>query len=333
MPSIQTTKTKDSRNNFVGKLLRMQESGIIIVTVLFICFITSVNRVFISPDNLTNILRSVGFTLITAVGMTLVLISGGLDLSVGSVMALGGVACGLAMKMGIPCWLAIILGAALGAIIGMINGYIIVKINIPPLIVTLGMQYMARGLVFILTEGVPVYPLPKMFQSIEQSQLLGIPTVVYIAFILAVIGHIILTRTAFGRAIYAVGGNVEAARISGIKTDKVRSLVYIITGALAALTGIMMASRLGSAQAGAGTGYELTVITAAIIGGTSTFGGIGTIFGTAVGALFVEILSNSMTLMRVSVYWQNLVIGAILVLAVVLDQYRRKIMVQKAIRQ
>ncbi|QUH31816.1 ABC transporter permease [Vallitalea guaymasensis] len=318
---------------FLQSFLAKQESSIIIATVIYAVFVTMVNGTFFTSGNIFNIFRSTGFTLITTVGMTFILITAGLDLSVGSVLALGGVVTGLAFKAGMPVPIAILAGLSVGAVIGAINGAIIVKAGIPPLIVTLGMQYVARGLVSVITQGVPIYPLPESFQRLEQSKFLGISLVIYVAFIIAVIGHLILKRTAFGRSIYAVGGNTEAARISGINTKKVTFSIYVITSTLAALAGILMAARLGSAEAAAGTGYELTVICASIIGGTSTFGGMGSIIGATVGALFMEILTNSLTLMRISVYWQNLVVGVILILAVLLDQYKRNAMLRKSIKK
>jgi len=327
------TKLADKKTNLFGIFLRKQESSIIIATVFYMIFVTMVNKTFITPGNQFNILRSTGFTLITTVGMTLILITGGLDLSVGSVLALGGVITGLCLKAGLPLAVAILAGVLTGTVIGVINGFIIIKAGIPPLIVTLGMQYIARGLVSVVTKGVPIYPLPESFQSIEQTKLAGIPVVVIIALLIAAIGHITLSKTAFGRAVYAVGGNAEAARISGINTRKVTFRVYVITSTLAALAGILMAARLGSAEAAAGTGYELTVICASIIGGTSTFGGIGSILGATVGALFMEILTNSLTLMRISVYWQNMVVGVILILAVFLDQYRRNLLLRKSVKK
>lgn len=324
---------KTAGRGLLQVFLAKQESSIIIATVIYAVFVTMINSTFFTSGNIFNVFRSTGFTLITTVGMTFILITAGLDLSVGSVLALGGVVTGLACKAGVPIPLAILAGLLVGALIGAINGAIIVKAGIPPLIVTLGMQYVAKGLVAVITQGVPVYPLPQSFQNLEQSKFLGISLVIYIAFIIAIIGHLVLKRTAFGRSIYAVGGNSEAARISGINTKKVTFSIYVITSTLAALAGILMASRLGSAEAAAGTGYELTVICASIIGGTSTFGGMGSIIGATVGALFMEILTNSLTLMRISVYWQNLVVGVILILAVLLDQYKRKAMMRKSIKK
>jgi ribose transport system permease protein len=205
--------------------------------------------------------------------------------------------------------------------------------KIPPLIATLGMQFAARGLVSVITKGVPVYPLPKSFTSIEQLKLFGaVPLVVVIALLIAFLFHGILNHTPFGRFVYAVGGNEEAARISGINTGRVKFLVYLISSSLAALAGVLMAMRLGSGEAAVGSGYELTVICGAVIGGTSIIGGAGTIFGAILGGLFMEVLTNSLTLMHISVYWQQLVVGTILILAVMLDQYKRDLMLRSSLR-
>lgn len=309
--------------------MQKQESSIVIATIVYVIFVTCINPTFLSTGNIFNVLRTTGFTLITVVGMSLVLITGGLDLSVGSVLALGGVITGMMCKAGVPVLFAIIAGVLVGGI----NGLIIVKAGIPPLIVTLGMQYAARGLVSVLTQGVPIYPLPEGLMKIEQTRIFNIPMVVIVAVMIAVIGHILLSKAPFGRAIYALGGNEEAAKISGINTKKTKFSVYVITSTLAALAGVFMAARLGSAEAAAGSGYELTVICGAIIGGISTFGGMGTIIGASIGALFMEVLTNSLTLMRVSVYWQNLVVGVILVLAVLLDQYKRQLILKNSIKK
>lgn len=313
--------------------MQKQESSIVIATIVYVIFVTCINPTFLSTGNIFNVLRTSGFTLITVVGMSLVLITGGLDLSVGSVLALGGVITGMMCRAGVPVFFAIIAGVFVGGIIGGINGLIIVKAGIPPLIVTLGMQYAARGLVSVLTQGVPIYPLPEGLMKIEQTRIFNIPMVVIVAVMIAVIGHILLSKAPFGRAIYALGGNEEAAKISGINTKKTKFSVYVITSTLAALAGVFMAARLGSAEAAAGSGYELTVICGAIIGGISTFGGMGTIIGASIGALFMEVLTNSLTLMRVSVYWQNLVVGVILVLAVLLDQYKRQLILKNSIKK
>ena len=331
-----TDKTQTRLHSDVKKRIRWffsrQESSIVIATVLYMIVVACVNPVFISSNNLFNVLKAMGYTLITVVGMALVLITGGLDLSVGSTLALGGIITGMACNAGVPLALAILFGVLTGTLIGALNGLIIVKAKIPPLIVTLGMQYIVRGMVSVLTQGVPIYPLPKALTAIDPTKVMGIPMVVIVALLIAFIGHIGLSRTPFGRSVYALGGNEEAARISGINCQKTKMMVYVITGSLAALAGVFMASRLGSAEAAVGTGYEMTTICGAIIGGVSTFGGIGTILGAMIGAFFMEVLTNSLTLMRVSVYWQNVVVGVVLIVAVLLDQYKRDLIRRNAIK-
>jgi ribose transport system permease protein len=190
--------------------------------------------------------------------------------------------------------------------------------------VTLGTQYIARGVCVGITKGVPIYPLPQAFQNIEQENWFWrLPNIVIIAGVIAFIAFVVIKYTTFGRNVYAVGGNKEAARISGVNVNRVSFSVYVLTGALAGLTGVLMAARLASGQPNAGTGYELTVIAAAVIGGTSAFGGVGSIVGSALGAIFMQIMGNSLTLMRIDVYWQNVAIGVILLVAVIIDQYRR----------
>ena len=315
------------------RFVHRQESSVIIALVVYVLFVSMVNNVFISSGNIFNIFRSSGFALISISGTALVLIIGGLDLSIGSVLALGGVVSGLVAKSGAPIVVAILAGILVGSCIGLINGFVIVKMRVPPLIATLGMQFAARGLVSVITKGVPVYPLPKSFTSIEQFKLFGsIPLVVVVALLIAVLFHVILNHTAFGRFVYAVGGNDEAAKISGINIGRIKFLVYLISSSLAALAGVLMAMRLGSGEAAVGTGYELTVICGAVIGGISIMGGAGTIFGAILGGLFMEVLTNSLTLMRISVYWQQLVVGTILILAVVLDQYKRELMLRSSLR-
>lgn len=256
--------------------------------------------------------------------MTYVLISAGLDLSVAPVFALGGIIASITVTNGVPAWLSILIGTSVGAITGLINGVLIVWFNIPALIVTLGMMYMARGTILIITQGVAIYPLTEAFNTLGQGNFLEIPYVIWIALILAIFAHLVLVYTPFGRAVYAIGGNEETSRLAGLNVEATKTSVYVLCGIFAAFAGTVMAGRLNSAQPNVGTGYELLVIAAVIIGGTSLFGGSGTILGTAAGALLTTVISNGMVLMKISAYWQNLVVGIIIILAVGIDQYRRK---------
>lgn len=301
-----------------------EQLGIGIVLIILLIIIGSVNSNFFSPENITNVLRSTSYIFIIGIAMTFVLITGGLDLSVGAVMAVGGILTGLAATNGVPTVFSILIGLLFGAAVGAVNGILVVKARIPALIVTLGMMYACNGLTLIITQGTPVYPLPDGLKIIGQGSVCSIPNSIIVALVLAIIGAFVLKKTPYGRSVYAVGGNFETARVSGIDVNKVQISVYILVGVAAALTGILMAGRLNSAQPSAGNGYELKVVAAVVIGGTSMFGGSGKISGTFLGALLMIVIENGMLLMRISAYWQRLVVGVIMVLAVGLDQYRRK---------
>lgn len=303
----------------------MQESGVLVIVVVYVIIVTCINSAFISSGNIINVLRSAGYTLIPALGMTLVFICGGLDISIGSTLAIGSTISALFAQGSMPAGLAMLMGCFFGLLVGLFNGFAIVQLGIPSLIVTLGTQYAGRGVVYILTKGVAIYPLPDSFQALEQTAVFSIPMIVIVAAALSIAAHIVMSKTTYGRSLYAVGGNQESAKLAGIRIKGTSIAAYAVTGALAAFTGVMMAARLGSGQAGSGEGLEMTVIAACVIGGTSVTGGSGTILGTVLGALFMSILENSMTLMKVSVYWQKVVIGLLLIGACILDIYKKKL--------
>jgi ribose/xylose/arabinose/galactoside ABC-type transport system permease subunit len=317
-------EVKIKKMNIWQKIMNKREMGMAIPLVLLIIVIGIVNPVFLNVGNIINVLRQTAFTFIIGVAMTLVLIGGGLDLSVGSVLALGGVISGLAMLAGIPVWISVLLGVLVGVAIGLFNGIVVTRFKIPSLIVTLGMMYFARGVVQVLTRGNPVYPLPEQFNFLGQGFIWGIPVVIIVAAVLGIIGHIVLSQTAFGRSVYAAGGNRETARLSGINVNRVQTWVYVLCGGSAGLAGVLTAARLASALSNAGMGMELQVIAAVIIGGTSMFGGSGSILGTLIGVTLMNVIANGMILVRISVYYQSMVIGAIIILAVGIDQYNRQ---------
>jgi ribose/xylose/arabinose/galactoside ABC-type transport system permease subunit len=314
--------------SFLNKILKRRESGILIPLILIFLFSGIMTPKFFSFQNISNILFQASFVAIIGVAMTFVLILAGLDLSVGSVLGLCGVVSGYALLNGIPIPIAIVLGLLTGMAIGLFNGFIIAKLKMPTFIVTLSSMYVARGMCEFLTRGEPVYPLPRVFNEIGQGRLMigkfAIQWPVIIAVVFAVIGHFILTRTTFGRAIVAIGGNKETARLSGIKVVRNSIIVYMIAAGCAAACGIVTAARLGSALSNAGTGMEMNVIASCIIGGTSMFGGSGSILGTMIGALLMTTVTNAMAMLRVSVFLQKVVIGAIILIAVGIDQYSRK---------
>jgi ribose/xylose/arabinose/galactoside ABC-type transport system permease subunit len=324
--SEQATKQGETRKrgNFWRRLSEKSELGIAVPLLLLIVIVGVVNPVFFNVDNIINVLRQSSFTFIIGVAMTFVLVGGGLDLSVGSVLALGGVISGLALLAGVPIWISVVLGVLAGVVVGLFNGIVVAMFKIPSLIVTLGMMYFARGVVQVLTRGNPVYPLPEAFNFLGQGFIAGVPVVVIAAAVLGISGHVVLTQTAYGRSVFALGGNRETARLSGINVQRVTIWIYVICGAASGLTGVLTAARLASALSNAGTGMELQVIAGCIIGGTSMFGGSGSILGTLIGVAFMNIIANGMVLMKISVYYQSMVIGAIIILAVGIDQYNRK---------
>ena len=324
--SEQATKQGETRKrgNFWRRLSEKSELGIAVPLLLLIVIVGVVNPVFFNVDNIINVLRQSSFTFIIGVAMTFVLVGGGLDLSVGSVLALGGVISGLALLAGVPIWISVVLGVLAGVVVGLFNGIVVAMFKIPSLIVTLGMMYFARGVVQVLTRGNPVYPLPEAFNFLGQGFIAGVPVVVIAAAVLGIFGHVVLTQTAYGRSVFALGGNRETARLSGINVQRVTIWVYVLCGAASGLTGVLTAARLASALSNAGSGMELQVIAGCIIGGTSMFGGSGSILGTLIGVAFMNIIANGMVLMKISVYYQSMVIGAIIILAVGIDQYNRK---------
>lgn len=307
----------------------LQESSIILLTFLYVIIVQIMNPIFLSKDNVINMLRSAAYLLIPSLGMTFVLISGNIDLSVCTVMGMGGILCCMFITSGVPILLSILLGLVIAFVVGAINGYLVTKFSIPPMIMTLGMQYVAKGVIYVLTQGKPVYPLPKEFLALDKIYLGDIPIIVIVALLLALLCYVILKKTRFGREVYAVGGNGESARMSGISQKKITILCFVISALMAVFAGIAMAARVGSAQSSTGTGYELNAIVACLIGGTSITGGAGGVIGTIFGALFIEILKNGLLMMRVNVYWQQLLIGVVVVLAVIWDQYRRMLQMKK----
>lgn len=327
-------REKNKGNKFSDWFLRKPESGIILILILFVAFATCVNPSFLAGKNVINIFRASGFTLISVVGTALVLITSGLDLSIGSVYALGAVVSGICMTtLAMPIPIAILMGLIVGLVCGILNGILIVYANVPPMIATLGMQYIARGVVSVLTKGVPIYPLPDAFINIESTKVFGVvPIIIPISVSLAIAAHFILSKTVFGRSVYAIGGNQEAARISGINIRRVKMIIYMAMGVLAALAGILMASRMGSGEPSTGTGLEMKVICGAVIGGISISGGMGTMFGAVLGAVFMESLTNSLTVLKIDVYWQNVVFGIVMILSVLLDQYKRLLMKKSSIK-
>lgn len=290
---------------------------------------------FLTTANFFNVLRQTSVNLCIAVGMTLVILTGGIDLSVGSVLALSGaVAAGLAHQgfsveganlfvgftFGGCCFAALIIGAVFGCF----NGLLVTRFKVPPFVATLGVMTIARGLTMLYTGGFPITNLGGGFEFVGTGWLLGIPMPVWIAVVIIAIFAFFLKKTRTGRYIYAIGGNEKASLLSGIRVDRVVLLVYTLAGILAAVAGVLVTSRLDSAQPNAGSGYELDAIAAVVIGGGSLSGGRGTIVGTVIGALIIGVLNNGLVLLNVSPFWQQVVKGFVILLAVIMDRYSAK---------
>ncbi|MGC9399690.1 MAG: ABC transporter permease [Anaerolineae bacterium] len=283
---------------------------------------------FFGWTNISNILRAFSWIAIAAFGEGMIIIIGGIDLSVGAVMALSGLTSALSLDLGLPVFFAILVGLLTGALVGWINGLLVGHLNLPPFMVTLGTMSIARGLIFGLTGGWPVRTLPPEFRAFGQNSLnLGIfalPVPVLIMLGLALLMELLLTQTVLGRYIYTLGHNEEALRVVDVSVRQIKVLVYTLGGLLTAVGGLLMTARLGVAVPTAATGYELNIIAAAVIGGASLFGGEGNVRGILLGAIIMQVMQNGLVLLGFPAYWQTLAIGIMILLFILLDHWRRQ---------
>ena len=296
---------------------------LVILMVVVVMFVTMcfASPYFFSSSNLLAVLLSLSLEAIMGVGMVNLMVSGGFDMSIGSIVALtGGIAAAL-LKAGVPIPLAVTAGFVVGGLVGSFNGFAIAKLGITPFVTTLATQSMCRGLVLVFMNGKNVGSLPESFTWIGQFKIGDVQLPVIYALVIVIIGHFLMSKSRFFRQNYYIGGNFKAAKLSGIHTDRMQIVNYMIMGLLAAFAGIVLAARLGSASTTAGTGMELKVITAVIIGGASMSGGEGTVVGAFLGCILMSLIANAMTLLDVSVYWQTFVTGFTLLLAVLIDRY------------
>ena len=274
---------------------------------------------FLTVDNLRNVLEQTSINAVVAVGMTFVILTGGIDLSVGSVVALSGVALATALKAGAPLPVALLAGIAAGSAAGLVNGLLITRGKLPPFIATLGMMSVARGLTLFWTDGRPVSGFDAAFRWLATGRVLTIPVPVLITAALYLAAHFLLNRTRFGLYVYAIGGNEEATRLSGVAVRFHKTMVYVMAGLMSAIASVILTARLNSAQPIAGMMYELDAIAATVIGGTSLLGGSGTIGGTLIGALIMGVLRNGLNLLGISSFLQQVVIGLVIIAAVLVD--------------
>jgi ribose transport system permease protein len=310
------------RERFSDVVSQLAAAGALIV-VFVILSIASPE--FLTADNLFNVGSQTAVVAVIAVGMTLVIITAGIDLSVGSVAALSGVAGAILMvSYGLPVPVGILGGVFVGAACGLVNGLLVAFAGLNPFIATLGMLSVARGLVYISTGAIAVFGAPEAFRLLGQGVLGPIPIPIIVIIIVAIAGYVVLSRTRLGRYAYAMGSNLEAVRLSGIPIRRYLTSVYVISGALAGLGGMIAASRVNSGQPNFGIGLELDVIAAAVIGGASLFGGQGTILGTLIGAFLIALIRNGSVLLNINTFYQDVIIGVVIWLAVFWDQYRRR---------
>ena len=305
----------------------------LLVLMLMILAMSVLSDRFLTVANGWNIMRQISVNVCLSIGMTLVIVSGGIDLSVGSILALtGAIAAGM-IKFPIPLpwmgveiqfttWGAIVAALIVGVGLGWFNGQMITRLKIPPFVATLGMLSIARGLTMLWTKGFPITGLGEDFAVLGTRTALGVPVPVWMAAVLVLLCSVMSKKTRLGRYIYAIGGNEQTAKLSGVNVNRIKIVVYTMAGALSAVAGLITTSRLDSAQPNAGTGYELDSIAAVVIGGTSLSGGRGSIVGTVIGCLIIGVLNSGLVLLDVSPFWQQVIKGAVILVAVAIDRMR-----------
>lgn len=319
---LQVNVEKASGSNRYKNMLR--KLGPLLGFIILCIVLSIVSEQFLTVSNLLNVTRQVSINAVIAVGMTLVILTGGIDLSVGSIVAFAGSVTAGLLVGGLSIPMAVLAGLLLGTFIGMMNGIFITYGKIPPFIATMGMMTIVRGYTLVYTDGRPITGFSEGFRSLGGGYVGSVPIPVIIMILIFILAWLILKKNKFGRYIYAIGGNEEAARLSGINTRKNLIGVYSIAGLLAALSGIILASRLNSAQPTAGAAFEMDAIAAVVLGGTSLAGGRGTIVGTLVGALIIGVLDNGLNLLNVSSFYQQVAKGVVILLAVLMDRKQGK---------
>jgi ribose transport system permease protein len=306
------------------RLLTVPEIGVLVPLLLLCGTFFAIDPHFLAPDSISVMLRALAFVGIIAIAQTWLMIAGEIDLSVGSVAGLGAIVATLVMQQTGLTSVGIVAGLLTGALAGLINGLVVVRFGLPGFIATLGMLYIARGANYLLCKGYPVHPLPESFTAFGAAEPLGISWAFIIFALLALLSDLALRRTVYGRRVLATGGNAEVARIAGIRTGAVRAYCYVASGLAAALAGILLSAQLGVGQPENGTGWELDVIASVVIGGVSLFGGLGTVAGTILGLLVMQVVRSGLVVAGVNTHWQTVAVGVIMIAAVGLDLLRRR---------
>lgn len=306
---------------------RVREVNVLVAIVIMGAIIAAYTPYFFTTNNLMGVSRAFSLTAIMSIGMVMVIITGGIDLSVGSAMGLASLVTALAFQAGWPMGASISAGLGVGFLFGLTNGLLVTAIGLPPFIATLGTLSIGRGLMYMITRGVPVTPeTPTSFAVLGQGYVGPVPVPVVIMIVLTIVFALIMQRTRFGRHVYATGGNEHAARLSGVKTEKVKLAVYTLSSTIAALAGIIGFSRYLSAEPASGFGSELDVIAAAAIGGASLAGGVGSVTGAVIGAALIGVIANGVVLLNINTYAQQAITGGVILVAVSMDVLRNRIM-------
>lgn len=319
------------RRVFYAFVIR-QDVILTFVLLLLVLILSFSTQTFLTRNNWLNLMRNFAWIALAALGQSMVIITGGIDLSVGAVMALSSVVTAFSLRAGFPVWLSIFLGITVGAAIGLINGFFVAKVRLPAFIATLITMSISRGLVFGWTRGWPVRDFPDSFRALGFDLALGnflLPISLVVTFVLALLVAFVMNNTVLGTYIFALGNSERAVVVAGVDHVRVKTLVYVMSGMLAAVSGLLLTARLGVAAPTAAEGYELSIIAAAVIGGASLFGGEGGVIGVLLGAAFVQVLNNALVLLGVAANWQTAVIGVATLIALLADYFRRRKILQE----
>lgn len=320
-----STKTGTQVNDQRKKFKIPEGLGSLVPLVVLVILLAIFTDTFLTPDNIVSVLRQAAVYAIMAVGMTFVIITGGIDLTQGSLLAFCCVTAGYTINATNNIFLGIVVAVISGALVGLLNGIVIAYVKIPPFIMTLGGLYAYRGITLMVTKSTQISVPNETFRVIGTGYFLGIPIPVYIFIAVGIVAHIFLSRTSTGRYIYAVGSNVDTARLSGVRVERIYMIVYMLSGMCIGIAAVVYLARLGAAQPTAGQSYEMEAVAATVIGGTSVAGGEGGIIGSLIGAVIIAIIRNGLVLIGVGSYWTQIVVGLIIIGAVSLDVTRRRL--------
>ncbi len=307
------------------RLFSVPEVGVLIPLIAFALIFYLVNPTFLSPANITTMLRAVAYIGIIAIGMTFLLITGAFDLSVGATAGLCAIVCSYAMvNLSWPIPLAVLAGVLTGALVGLVNGFVVLKLGVPAFITTLGMLNIAKGITYLISKGYTIYPLPEPVGVFGEAEPFGTSWAVVIFVLMAIAAAFVATRTSYGRKLYVVGGNPEVARLAGINPARIQLSGFVLVSVCAGIAGMLLMSRIATGQPTIGLGWELNVIAGVVIGGVSLFGGSGSVVGAVIGLLIMQVVTSGLVISNVDPYWQTVAIGLIMIVAVAIDILRRK---------